>query len=258
MDQTQTPQEEPTPAPEQPREVHPEELAASSALRGDAIEGFAEEDEAPISPAQEELDDVEKMVKEKTWKVSGTITAMSRGGLVQETFEREYVQKPLSYLGMMQFTGLLGRKLDEVMGGPEGLSSQSLGEIIDLQQLVQRDEEGNVSLGDLNLSIGDFSGIDSFVRGLAKIAAYAPDIMAEAQCIWLRIPLRERLAVMEIWSKPVDEGGLSMDDGEEMLDIFIQQNYKEVEDFLVKRLRRIGKRIARERKKLHPEAPSDD
>jgi len=61
------------------------------------------------------------------------------------------------------------------------------------------------------------------------------------------------MLVREIWGKPVDEGGLSMDDGEAMLSLFIHQNYEELERFFVERLRRIGQQIQKERKRIHPD-----
>lgn len=206
------------------------------------------ESEHEDQPAPSELDDVEKPVEERLWKFSGTIKGIVRGKPVEELFEREYVQKPLSYLAMMQFTGLLGRKIDEAMSGDEGLSIESITSIVDVASYASG---GSISAG--ILSQGDFAGVDSFVRGFAKIAAYVPDIIAEAQCIWLRVLYQDRPALVEVWHKPVDEGGLSMDEGEEMLRIFIDQNYEELERFLALRLRRIGKTAARARKRLHPE-----
>jgi hypothetical protein len=200
-------------------------------------------DEAAPTPIPE-LEDVEKQVEHRTWRVEGDVTGVLRGQEVSEHIVREYDQKPLSYTSMIQFTGLLGRKIDEAMSGPEGLTLESVGELADIARTA--------SSGQITLSRGDFAGIDSFVRGFAKLASYVPDIIDEAQCIWLRVPFRDRMLVREIWGKPVDEGGLSVDDGEEMLTLFIRQNYEELERFFAERLRRIGQAIQRERKRIHP------
>ncbi len=238
-------------------EVQPQpqpESTPASSIDPNVFEAFEEEeseptaDEQPPVSSSDELDDIEKQVLERTWHFEGTIKGMVRGQMREEHFEREYVQKPLSYLAMMQFTALLGRSIDAAMSGPEGLSMQGIGDVLSVAGA-----DGILS-GSLRSS--DFEGIDSFVRGFAKLAAYVPDIIAEAQCIWLRVPLRDRLALIEIWSKPVDEGGLSPDDGEEMFSIFIDQNYEELERFFVKRSRRVAERWQKARKRLHP-PPAD-
>lgn len=193
----------------------------------------------------DDLDDLEPQVMERTWHVKGKIHNQYQPGDPQyreEDFERTYVQKPLSYLAMMQFTALLGRSIDSAMSGPEGFSIERIGDI------TSAGASNTQSLLDGSfLQRADFDGIDAFVRGFAKLAAYVPDIVAEAQCIWLRVPLRDRLAVMQVWSGPVDEGGLSMSEGEEMLRVFIDQNYAELEDFLGRRLRRVRRTWSRAR-----------
>jgi hypothetical protein len=195
------------------------------------------------------LDDVEKQVVTRAWHFEGTIKGVVRGQPVEEHIIRDYEQKPLSYIAMIQFTGLLGRKIDEAMAGPEGLKIESIAEIAEVVQLASAGGQ---------LSAGAFAGIDSFVSGLAKISSYVPDVIEEAMCIWLRIPFRDRMLVREIWAKPVDEGGLSNDDGEEMMTLFLRQNYEEVERFFVERLRRMGKVVQEERRRLHPVTDEPD
>jgi hypothetical protein len=219
-----------------------------SGLRADPFVEQPAEDEKPL-PGESELDDIVKDVEQRLWVVDGMISGWVRGELKSQPFHREYVQKPLSYLAMMQFTGLLGRKIDEAMSGPEGLSTNALSDIMQISDVVGSSEDGGMRL---DLSRVDFSGIDAFVRAWAKVCAYVPEIIAEAQCIWLRVPLPERMAAVEVWSKPVDEGGLSMDDGEEMFRLFIAQNYEELERFFLERMRRIGQEIQKQRRRLHP------
>src|SRR5581483_3594086 len=112
------------------------------------------------APAPSEFDDVEKQVEHRVWKVEGDVSGIVRGQPVTEHIEREYVQKPLSYTSMIQFTGLLGRKIDEAMSGPEGLTLQSVAELAEVAQ--------SAAQGQIVLSRSDFAGIDSFVRGFAK------------------------------------------------------------------------------------------
>lgn len=206
-----------------------------------------------VTAVSDELDDVERQIAHREWVFKGKVDGIIRGQDVQQEVERTYVQKPLSYTGMIQFTGLLGRKIDEAMSGPEGLSVSMIGELADLAQMVGQGEELTREVLTAQLTQSDFSGIDAFVRGFAKLAAYTPDIIDEAQCIWLRIPFRDRMLMRELWAGAPDEGGLSGDEGEEMFTLFIRQNYAELEGFFVKRARRIMRAVQEERKKLHPD-----
>lgn len=204
-----------------------------------------------VTPGSEELDDVEQQVEHRTWVFKGLVEGIIGGTQVSQEVERTYTQKPLSYTGMIQFTGLLGRKIDETMAGPEGLSVSAVGDLMDMAQYAGEDNARELIVGRLVQS--DFAGVDAFIRGFAKLAAYTPDIIDEAQCIWLRIPFRDRMLIRDLWNKPIDEGGLSMDDGEAMMDLFIRQNYGELERFFVERARRIARTVRAERKKLHPD-----
>lgn len=209
-----------------------------------AAEGNPFEQEPAPDPAPTEFDDVEKQVEHRTWVIEGDIQMIQRNEERTIHFRKEYTQKPLSYLSMIQFTGLLGRKIDEAMQGDEGLSLASISEMADVAKMAQT--------GTISLSTSDFASVDAFIRGFAKLVSYIPDILDEAQCIWLRVPIKDRMIVREIWGKPVDEGGLSPDDGEAMMDLFLRQNYEELEAFFVKRLRRWGQTIQRERARIHP------
>ena len=188
-------------------------------------------EEAPV-PAESAQDDIEKPIAHKEWQFEADYEIWN-GKMEEQHFSRKYIQKPLSYLAFGEFTGLIGRKLSEAMQGPDGLS-------------VDRITPGDIGIplefNDGQLSISkDTEGVDAIIQGIAKIAAYVPDFMGEAQCIWLRVPRNERTLLIDIWSRPVDEGGMSMDNGEEMLSIFIEQNYDELMNFLKRYARVKGK-----------------
>lgn len=184
-------------------------------------ESIVKENDVP-APEQE---DIEKPIAHKEWNVEAEYELSIRGEIRKEIFKRTYVQKPLSYIAFGEFTGLIGRKLAEAMRGPDGLS-------------LDRAFPGEASLplvfndGKLSLASEGDNLIDPIVQGIAKIASYVPEFIAEAQCIWIRVPRNERPMLIDIWSRPVDEGGMSIDEGEEMLKIFIEQNYDELVGFL--------------------------
>lgn len=180
-------------------------------------------------PSPEE--DIEKPIRHKEWKFSADYDVEIRGTKETHHFERTYTQKPLSYQAFGEFTALLGRNLDEAMSGPSGISIDRLlpGEAGQLPLAFQD--------GKLSLVQSDFAGVDSIIQGIGKLASFIPDFMGEAQCIWLRVPRAERALLIDIWSRSTDEGGMTMDEGEEMLTLFIEQNYDELEDFLPRYLR---------------------
>jgi hypothetical protein len=200
----------------------------------DALAAFASEpeqtDEAVLAPPSDELEDLQPQVEQRTWIVRGRIDNGYPVGdpkRKEEDFERTYVQESLSYLGFMQFTNLIGRTVDAAMSGDEGLSMQSMGDVLSVAG-----QSSSLLDGSFALQLSDFAGMDAFVRGFAKLSMYVPDMLAEAQCIWLRVPLRERLAVMQVWGRPIREGGLSTQEGIEMLNVFVDQNYDDLADFL--------------------------
>jgi hypothetical protein len=192
-------------------------------------------DDAPIAVEE----DIEKPVTHKEWIFEAEYDLIMKGQPEKQVFKRAYIQKPLSYHAFGEFTGLIGRKLAEAMRGPDGLS---------LDRLTPGEASIPLEFNDGQISLageGD-NVVDPIIQGIAKLASYVPDLMGEAQCIWLRVPRSERPLLMDIWSRPVDEGGMSMDQGEEMLNIFIEQNYDELNAFL-KRYARVKNTVQKMR-----------
>lgn len=188
-----------------------------------------EEVEEPKDRSESEIDDIEIQVANREWRVAGKVSVQrGPGATIEEAeFERTYVQKPLSFISMMQFTGMIGEKIQQVMSGPDGLT-------------IDRVVSENADLMSLSgFSRDDFSSVDAFVKGLARLAVYVPEIIGEAQCIWLQIPLRDRPMVQQIWARSPEDGGLTASEGQEMLELFLAQNYEEVEAFFVERLPRL-------------------
>lgn len=190
----------------------------------------------PETEQANQLDDLERQIATREWTVKGDFKFEDREGAIQtQTFERTYEQKPLSYTAMMQFTSLIADRISEAMAGPDGMTIDG----------IVSDAQGMVDIAKGTLTRSDFDGVDALVRGLAKIATHVPTVFEDCQCIWLRIPLAERPMVKEIWARSPSEGGLSISDGDEMLSIFLEQNYEEVEDFFAKRLRAQVDRITK-------------
>jgi hypothetical protein len=215
--------------------IDEDKIKADEILNSKLGEPLIKDNDEPV-PTQE---DIEKPIGHKEWHIIAEYNGL-RGE--KQIFDRTYIQKPLSYLAFGEFTGLLGRSLAEAMKGPDGLSLDRItpgGASIPL-----RFKDGSVSIADNEADV-----IDPIIQGIATLASYVPDFMAECQCIWLRVPRQERYNLINIWSLPVDEGGMSMDEGEEMLNIFIEQNYEELNNFL-KRYARVKGTVQKMRKRL--------
>jgi hypothetical protein len=137
--------------------------------------------------------------------------------------ERVYVQKPLAYFRKMEFFGLLGKTIDEAMEGDDGLRVNSL-------------------FGAVPTSVTEVTDLDGFLALVAKIASHAPDFLKEAYLLWLDVPKTERPWARDALDYVTDQ------EGEDILNTFIDQNWESLESFFGERAQRVLKRIQARRK----------
>lgn len=164
-------------------------------------------DTPPGKPRQEGdvIDTLVPRVDPRTWSLS------------DGTQDREYIQRPLSFFGKMQFFSLVGEVIDKAVSGDEGLRISSLFE-------APGGRDGF-------LSAADFRDADTFVQGVGKLLTYAPDFLEKSYCIWLGVPDHERKWAISVMRQPKDQGGFSDEEGIEIIEIFIDQNWESLEDF---------------------------
>lgn len=137
--------------------------------------------------------------------------------------EREYIQKPLSFVGKIQFLSYIGEVLDKAMSGQNALQLNSLFDV--------------PTRGDV-LSAADFADAQTFVQAVGKLLVYAPDFLSKSFCIWLRVPEYERDWAIVSWEDSLDD--------EEALDIvetFIDQNWDTLQGFFGEKLPNLSKRL---------------
>ncbi len=139
--------------------------------------------------------------------------------------EREYVQKPLSFLGKIQFLSYVGEVLDKAMSGQNALQLNSLFEVPAYR-------------GD-SLSAQDFSDAQTFVQAIGKLLVYAPDFLAKSYAIWLRVPDYER----ELFAESLEES-LSDEEGLDIIETFIDQNWGTLQSFFNERLPKVRDRLS--------------
>jgi hypothetical protein len=161
------------------------------------------------------LDILQPKAEPKTWVIG------------KDDYAREYVQKPLSFIAKMQWFSLVGDVLDQALSGPDGMH---LGNLF-------------AAPGGGSFAPQDFREADTFVQAVGKLLAVAPDFLVNSYCIWLNVPDYERPAVAEIMKLPPDEGGLTDEQGMEIIEVFIDQNYEALDSFFRDSLGRLQKRV---------------
>lgn len=149
--------------------------------------------------------------------------------------QMDLYQKPLSFIGKMQWFGLAGDMLDKAMSGSNPLS---------LADLIDNPTAKSIQAGKAAeaVQMKNLRDADTFVRALGKIVKYAPGFLIDSYVIWLGATDEESL-VREILNLPEEDGGLSDDMGMEMIEIFIDQNWDALARFF-DRLTVVQKRVA--------------
>lgn len=148
----------------------------------------------------------------------------------QGEYEFTYVQKPLSFMGKLDFFSVMGRALDRAMSGPDGVS------IADLLDVPDRNVAGGYSLADIR-------DADTFIRGIAKLLSSAPEIVGDLYCVFLGIPRSQRETLKRIMELPETEGGLNDEDGFAILETFVDQNWEVLVDFFTQRIQPFAQKV---------------
>ena len=132
-----------------------------------------------------------------------------------------FVQSSLSYFGKIEFFGLLGRSIEEIVDSGVNINSLFGGDTPSAE----------------NIQKVGFNDLEPFVSVIAKLASHAPEFLKESYLIWLAVPPKDRA-----WARDALDR-LSDEKGEEILLTFIDQNLKDIEDFFTTRRGKILKKI---------------
>lgn len=177
----------------------------------------SKQEKADPEPQEDTLDILVPKKEPKVWKIG------PEGGL-----QREYVQKPLSFIAKAQWFALVGGVLDKALSGPNGLRINNL--------LSAPGRPGE-------LRMEDFRDADTFVAAIAKLLEVAPGFLLDSYLIWLAVPDYEREIARDLMQRPEDEGGLSDAQGMEIIETFIDQNYEALDRFFREQVGQLQKRI---------------
>lgn len=152
-----------------------------------------------------------------------------------------YAQRPLSFFGKMELFSLLGATVNEAMKKGD----------ISIADLLES-PSGNIS----NISTNELKEADTFIRAVAKLVEFAPDFLKDLYCLALSVPKGERDYVKELMELPEDEGGLNDNDGMEILDTFIEQNWEAMFDFFGNKIVPLIQKISNKAQDSAPSKPS--
>lgn len=154
----------------------------------------------------------------------------------------DFVQRPLNFFQKLEVFSLLGGALNKAMQGPDGIT---VSELID-------------GPGSLDGSISEVNIRDAnvFIQAIAKLVQYAPELLADLYMVVLSVPRGNRDLVKDMMERPVDEGGLSDEDGFAILDTFIDQNWNVMIDFFTQRILPLANKVGAKVQESQPSTPS--
>ncbi len=210
--------------PGEVEDVDPAENLKENSTGGDGSSTTAASSRDPQE--NEDVVDVIDTIVPKAEPKSWTLKQIGKDGELVES--RTYVQRPLAFFSKMQWFALVGEVIDKSISGNEGLR---------LSSLFEMPGRGG------NLSAADFREADTFVQGVGKILVHAPDFLEKSYCIWLSVPDYEQDWAKAVMNEPADKGGLSDDDGLEIVEVFIDQNWESLEAFFREKIASLRARI---------------
>lgn len=148
-----------------------------------------------------------------------------------------YTQQPLSFFGKMELFSVLGGAVERALSEDGGINLSNLLEI------PQR--------SGTTLSAADFADATVFVRGIAKLVQFAPDLLKDIYCISLRVPRQERPYVKELM-----EDQLTDEQGVQILDTFVDQNWDVMRSFFFEQIQPLVEKITKKVQNSAPSKPS--
>ncbi len=157
--------------------------------------------------------------------------------------EWKLTQRPLNFFQKMELFSVLGSALDKAMQGPDGLSLNAL------LDMPEHDLSGD-------LSAQDFADADTFIKAIAKLTMYAPDLLLDIYCIVLGVPRGRRDLAKGLMQMPVEEGGLNDEDGMAILETFFEQNWDVLRDFFGQRILPLYQKVTGQVRESRPSKPS--
>lgn len=167
----------------------------------------------------------------------------------------KYTQSKLGFIEMQQFFALCSRSLLRAV--KEG-GDNAVGELTGMFG------GGDIRAMSRQLQQQDFNEAANFMSMAFALISYVPDFLVDCYMLWLRVPASEQFWFKDTVTKPYDpdndQYGLSLADGREMVERFLDQNYEEIRSFFVNEIPKLidrVKQLEKQRKEKAGELESD-
>lgn len=163
-----------------------------------------------------------------------------------------YTQRSMGYIQMLRWTGLVSKSVAEAI---------KAGGAVDLGDAFNS-SSGTVQDRAKQIIENSFNDAGSFAALLFQLIAYSPDLILETYCYALDVPNGSERTwakrVMEQrWDPELGHWGMQREDGQEILERFIDQNYEELRGFIEGLVRGIVARVrANEKRRVSNSAQS--
>lgn len=146
----------------------------------------------------------------------------------------KFVQRPLSFFGKMELFSILGTAVEKALSD----GGMSLAELLDdVPTSTEADQ---------------LSEADQFIKSIARLVQFAPEFLKDLYVISLGVKRDEREYVKSVMELPEHEGGLSDDQGIQILETFVDQNWDVLVDFFREKILPLISRAS----SAGPESPS--
>jgi hypothetical protein len=205
------------------------------------------EREAKVREAQAEQDKALETLEPKAEPREWLIGKPPEKGGTDDEYSR-YIQRPLGYMQRMRFFALVSKTVADALraGGTGGLG----------------DVFGGGSLRDRasQLTESDFADAGSFMALAMQLISESPDFLLDCYMIWLDVPTLERTWAKRVMEQPFDpernKWGLTDDQGLEMVEIFIDQNYADIREFFTGKLPQLVQRVREREQESKKDSPA--
>lgn len=165
-----------------------------------------------------------------------------------------YVQDKLPYIDRMKFFSLVSRTFAEAI-------KQSGGAVGGMGDIFGDEEGGSLIERGRRLTQRDLTDASQFMALAFELVGYVDTFLIDCYVIMLNVPRAERQWARnrfnETWDPDNEKWGLTDEEHERILEIFIDQNYEEIRSFFVVTLPNMGRRIALHEKSRDRESKSD-
>lgn len=158
----------------------------------------------------------------RVWEISGVDAHGTERTL-------RYVQSELSFFEKQDFTTLLGGYLERFSEGEFGISIK---ELFSEETRAQIKIPTDVDAGQVDEMLDSNIGL---IKAIIKVVNQLPDLQIKIMMIALGVPENEQPFVSQVLRGPVWKGGLTDEQGFDVLKTFVSQNAVALRDFFLEK-----------------------